>query len=243
MDNITIPIALYTRNNKLAYNVRATSRIYNVNIYYLSTLADLLAFAFENPQSIILLDLKCVNFVSVIKKYFEYRKDSEIVFIFITNDISKVKVNNYNTFVTTYDEVNSYLSDFNNQLIKIKKIRMSKNEKYYDNLIIDELIKFGVSTKHLGFNYLKMSILLAIKNQYSDIYLNNIIYPTIADVYHTTVQNVEKNIRCAIKRANELRPEAFDIDGFRDEKVTTRKFVAHIVRDIEKRINKECFQN
>ena len=46
-----------------------------------------------------------------------------------------------------------------------------------------------------------------------------------------------------IKRANELRPEAFDIDGFRDEKVTTRKFVAHIVRDIEKRINKECFQN
>ena len=183
MDNITIPIALYTRSNKLAYSVRATSRIYNVNIYYLSTLADLLAFAFENPQSIILLDLKCVNFISVIKKYFEYRKDSEIVFIFITNDISKVKVNNYNTFVTTYDEVNSYLSDFNNELIKIKKIRMSKNEKYYDNLIIDELIKFGVSTKHLGFNYLKMSILLAIKNQYSDIYLNNIIYPTIADVY------------------------------------------------------------
>jgi len=71
-----------------------------------------------------------------------------------------------------------------------------------DRIITNMISNVGITPNIIGFHYLREAIKLSIDNPAALNSVSKRIYPVIADKYNTTVRNVDRAIRCAIKGAS-----------------------------------------
>lgn len=100
------------------------------------------------------------------------------------------------------------------------------------------LLDIGVDPSVKGYNYLRTAIELAYnKREYLEAITKD-LYPSIAEVYATTPQRVERSIRHAIEKAfnsvdNEVIYQYFgNVINPNTGKVTNSTFIATIVENI-----------
>lgn len=102
------------------------------------------------------------------------------------------------------------------------------------NLVYDYLINLGLSLKYVGFKYIKDSIIYCIAQGKGVDNLSLSVYPYIASIYGTTVNNVERNVRvaieCSAKRNNGLL-------GF-SKKPSNKVFLARSLNEIIRKLDK-----
>ena len=69
-----------------------------------------------------------------------------------------------------------------------------------ERLEIERLIRtLGISATYRGYHYLNYGIYLCLQNEDYLLSVSKLLYPQIANTYHTTSCNVERNIRTVIK--------------------------------------------
>lgn len=222
-------VAFYTRDKLKAYNLRTKCSYKNIHIEYLSTLSSLFTYMINARNSIIILDLKCINFMDIINEYCVKRNGQNIVFVYLT-DRTDIRVNNYNTFVCSIKRIDEFLTQLNFICHRAKRICDEKG--FCLQCVVSELEAFGISPQYLGFIYLKECILMALYSKGHPI-LQEDIYPKVASTYHTNVKNIEKNINRTLQKVNQEHPEAFEIDAFKGKKVTGRTFMTHVVQMVD----------
>ena len=218
-------VAFYTRDKYKAYTLRTKCGDSHIDVEYLANVANLVTYIVQKTTSIIILDLRYVNFSDIINEYCISKNKQNIIFVYLT-DRTDIKVNNYNTFVCPINDIASFLGQINFICERAKRIRDEKGLLL--KCVVDYLESFGISPQYLGFIYLKECILTAIYSK-GYAFLESDIYPAVAKTYHTNVKNVEKNINRTLKKASEEHPEAFAIDAFKGKKVTGRTFMTHII--------------
>jgi len=113
-------------------------------------------------------------------------------------------------------------------------VKAGPQNKEYGEKICNVLYQLCISEKHLGYAYIKESILLILANKSNLKSLSKTVFPTVAAKYQTNVANIERSIRTAIKNFN---PDCFkrnhNIVLPNDTKFTAKKFVAFVVNLIE----------
>jgi len=114
-----------------------------------------------------------------------------------------------------------------------EKIFLTKTNNI-DRRLVDILLSVGISANLQGYNFLKESIKLAIKEPKSINSITKIMYPTIADKFNTTSCRVERAIRHALevsfnKGKITMLNDIFGLKIFNtQEKPTNSEFVALI---------------
>ena len=233
INNKTIDVALYTKDENLAYKFRTKYNSSSFDIKYLSDFGNLALYLLSGQGGIVVFDLRCVQFLNLLSAFSHFRNNGEFIFIYLTEDNDNLVINDFNSFVCNYDDVGDLVNNLGLRLFDASNYKNEEKDKYYKKIIVKILEEYKISPKHKGFDYLKDSITLALKYKQKDLYLNTTIYPQVAKIHNTTTTNVEKNIRLAIKRANTLFPEVYNNEVFKDSKVTSRKFVSYIVEKVE----------
>ena len=73
------------------------------------------------------------------------------------------------------------------------------NEVRMDTVVTDIIRELGIPVQVKGYQYIREGILMAIDNMDVLNYVTKLLYPTIAQKYHTTPSSVERAIRHAIE--------------------------------------------
>lgn len=228
-----IDVALYTKDENLAYKFRTKYNSSSLDIKYLSDFGNLALFLLSGQGGIVVFDLRCVQFLNLLSAFSHFRNNGEFIFIYLTDNSEQVEINDFNSYVCNFDEVGELVKKLSLRFFDVSNYKNEEKEKYYIKIIVKILEEYKISPKHKGFDYLKDSINLALKYKQKDLYLNTTIYPQVAKIHNTTTKNVEKSIRLAINRATILFPEVYNDDVFKDSKVTSSIFVSHIIKKIE----------
>ena len=228
-----IDVALYTKDENLAYKFRTKYNSSSLDIKYLSDFGNLALFLLSGQGGIVVFDLRCVQFLNLLSAFSHFRNNGEFIFIYLTDNSEQVEINDFNSYVCNFDDVGELVKKLSLRFFDVSNYKNEEKEKYYIKIIVKILEEYKISPKHKGFDYLKDSINLALKYKQKDLYLNTTIYPQVAKIHNTTTKNVEKSIRLAINRATILFPEVYNDDVFKDSKVTSSIFVSHIIKKIE----------
>lgn len=112
-----------------------------------------------------------------------------------------------------------------------EKIYLTKTNNI-DRRLVDILLSVGISANLQGYNFLKESIKLAIREPKSINSITKFLYPTIADKFNTTSCRVERAIRHALEVSFNkgkiiMLNDIFGLKIFNNqEKPTNSEFVA-----------------
>lgn len=82
------------------------------------------------------------------------------------------------------------------------------------NHITETIRALGINGTYLGFRYLVEAIEIVSQNEDILLSISTKLYPTIAELHHTTAVNVERNIRTVINACWERGNRAFLADIF-----------------------------
>lgn len=227
-----IDIAFYTRSSVNAYHVRSKCKSNNLNLGYIVDLDDFIVSLIYKKKGIIIIDSKYLKHTNLITAFCQCRNSGEYKFIYLTNNRDDVSIDDKDVYVYTYDELDKFVNDLPLLIVEANRIYSEKRKEIFSNIITEMLENYKVSPKYIGFNYLKECIENILKNKGQVRFLNTQVYPIVAQMYNTTIENVEKSIRIAIKNARLAHPELYSKENFSGEKITNRVFVSHIVEKI-----------
>ena len=236
--NNKLDVAFYTKNRMRAYNMRNKCNMRGIDVRYLTDLGDFLDYLISCKKGIIILDLKYFKYSRMISEFCHFRNNGEYKFVYFTEDKDRVIVTDENICVYSYVEVDEFLDKLPQIIVDTNTICEHNRKANVSNIITNVLESYKISPKHIGFNYLKDCIDIASKNKREMVVLNKYIYPLVAKMYNTTIDNVEKNIRLAIKSASQNHPELYNKNTFCDGKITNRTFVSHVIEEVD--LYEEC---
>lgn len=234
-------VAFFTKDRRRAYLLREKCILYaHNNFEYLSSISEICKFIFTKTMGVIFIDVKNLGSLHILVNDFcKSRNKGEFVFVYVCDEQSKprieknnIQINNINTFLCDISQMSDYVSKSGDLLKGFREKYLSRNKARFKNYIINALESFRISPKLIGFDYLIEAIWRYYNYTGTHKSLSADIYPDIAKLFGTTPDNVEKSIRLAIKKANNSYPKLFDIDVFKDSKVTSRTFVAYISDEI-----------
>ena len=119
------------------------------------------------------------------------------------------------------------INDIENNLSGFSKLSLYKN-------VVNLLEPFNFAHNHVGYTYIKDSIIRALEKTQGIINFSGELYPSIANMYKTTTKNVEKNISSAIKKAYEKNPKPFELDDCHYRVITTNVcFLNYIIEKVK----------
>ncbi len=234
-ENIKIDVAIFTKDMTYAYKMRNKCNSIKINLNYIDNLKQLLFYMMEHDKCILLIDLKYFKFIQLILQFCEYKNKGNIIFVFLNDNFNlNIKIEDENAYKTNYENIKNTFFE----IYEKKKIEYNGQTSPKSNLmenIVDALLKFKISPKHIGYTYLKECLILGLNQENNSLQLNAKVYPYIANKFMTTISNVEKCIRIAIKKAKKNFPEAFDVDVIKNKKVTNRAFLRYLIEKIKAR--------
>lgn len=131
----------------------------------------------------------------------------------------------------------------NNYIVKKMNEKFGRNRKVvsrnYNNQINSCLAEFCISPKHIGKEYLKECINIVLTNKEASRNLTRDCYAIVAMTHNTNIQNIERDIRNAIKTAFENnKAQKISLNWMGDKKIpSNRSFIFYIAeRVLEKMI-------
>ena len=224
---------IYSTDTNISYNVRNKCAKYDIDIDYVENSCDVALFIMNNSKGIVFINYADYVNDSSLKKYIECDKNKDFKFVFIGNNFSIDCNKNSNCFSTN-------VSDIENVFIKIKEsifidnnLTIFSKSSLYKN-VVNLLEPFNFAPNHVGYTYIKDSIIQAVEKDQGIINFSGELYPSIASMYKTTTKNVEKNISSAIKKAYEKNPKPFELDDNHYRVITTNVcFLNYIIEKVK----------
>ncbi len=191
------------RDYSLGEALRFICREQKVNLVYSLTFPELLhKFISTNPE-VIFFDAESINFPYEIYKDFKSTRIFDVPKIvilspdpeslnFCDEDIVIVDKKNYSQVV------NSFLKEVQERSAKnLSPERVEELRGKIARLLTD----LGVTTKYLGYEYIRELVIDIIRDKRMLKSFNAKLYPKLAIKYSTQVNNIERNIRNAINIA------------------------------------------
>lgn len=218
---------IYSQNLDYVYKIRQIVRDYGFDLQYLSNIPELMDFILLNKDYRLFIDGKNLDFIPQIQEYIKRQPKSKLI-VLADNNQCDLDCDNINSYMVTLSTIKEKLPDI--------IINKDNSLCHFDNAeleasIIDCLSKYGIATKHTGYEYLKEGIHLAVKSSSKMIIKD--IYSTIGEINHTKPTNVEKCIRESIKKAFTHLPEDFCCKEFHINNITNSTFISHIANTIQ----------
>ena len=239
MAKVEISALFYSKQNlDMAYELKRACREIGVSVIYAFEIPELVRFLSELNVEIIFID--CItlkmndNIISFIKSY-SSTKNSIIICIGdgkCCEMKNLTEVNYVINYANLYNELKQLENAITYNMAKPKNTDYDINE--INSYVTNYLLSIGVAPKHLGFNFIKQAIELAIKSNGILGSLSREIYPTIANKNKTHAQNVERNIRNAIECAcnsNELQKDSIKF-LITNNKISNRAFLSYLLDKI-----------
>ena len=113
-----------------------------------------------------------------------------------------------------------------------------------DFVIRDLLYCLGVTEKHVGFPHTLYAVRLSIQQPERLMLVTKWLYPDVAKQYHTSWQNVEKNIRTTVTIAWHFRPDILSFLANRTlgHKPSNTEFISILVHYLKGPVSKTAIQ-
>lgn len=223
----------------LGDSLRNICRSERVNLIYALTFPEVLHHVINSHPEVIFFDSEFVNFRFDLYSDFVKTRYFEIPKIIIFSlEPEKITYKDENIFVV--DKKNYYEKVLN----ILSKIEEKKSiELQQENLerckeeTIKLLLELGITTKYLGYEYIKELVIDVIRDKRMLKSFNTKLYPKLAVRYNTQVNNIERNIRNAIAIANkrcrnkELYSEVCGNNNFEDIP-SNKQFITWLVEKV-----------
>jgi hypothetical protein len=177
--------------------LRYICRSQRVNLMYALTFPEVLHYCITVRPEILFFDAEGCIF-----KYDKYREfvDSRVF------DIPKIIILSHTPSQYEFEDVNIFSLDKKNYTEKVSEILRKTERKKgktlteekeleYKNKVADLLLELGITTKYLGYEYIKELVVDIIKDKRMLQSFNKKLYPKLAIKYSTQINNIERNIR------------------------------------------------
>ncbi len=223
----------------LGDSLRNICRTERINLIYTLTFPEVLHHLIEARPEIIFFDSECVNFRFDLYSDFVKARYFEIPKIIIFSlEPEKIIYKDENIFVVNkrnyHEKVLNILSKIEEK--KSNKLDEESLEKFKEDTI-NLLLELGITTKYLGYEYIKELVIDIIKDKRMLKSFNTKLYPKLAIKYNTQINNIERNIRNAISIANkrcknkELYNEISGTDNS-EEIPSNKQFITWLVEKV-----------
>jgi len=221
---------VFSSNENMTYRLREKCKSVGLDTSYTTSLNDLIAYCVSSKSEVVLIDTECDIYNDLIKTVLQHIESNNL-YLFVSN-IEVDGIDNKKTFVCAYDELDDTLP-----MLMLKpdidtfssKIPEELAYKYATEL----LLNFKFSPTKQGYAYMLQCIMLGIKYDNIHINLAKDIYLEVATKNNTTVANVEKAIRMSIKKAIQLNPEVFVVDGLSGKKITNATLINYFIINVK----------
>ncbi len=248
MSKLEINAILYSKQNlAMAGELKTACRELGISLVYAIEIIELLKYLNELAVSIVFVDCNTIkldsSILGVIKSF---GKCEKTYIACLTQDVECKYLKSLENvdFILKSDNLFSQLKEIEGEisLSCIMNNIYNFNLSEVNNYLTDYLINIGLETKLAGFTYIKQAVELAIKNNCVLGSLNRVIYPTIASKNKTETQNVERNIRNAIKcacRGNLMKNDNIKV-LLKNNTISNRAFLSYL---LDKTINIFSYKN
>lgn len=184
----------------LGNTLRNICRDQKINLAYALTFPEVLNYSIISCPEILFFDAEGVDFnYDLYKDFLESRYFEIPKIIIFTFNPDKYKFKDENILILDkmnyVEKVEKFIKNIEEK--KSKKITQAELEKYKQN-IAELLAKIGITTKYLGYEYIKELVIDIINDKRMLKSFNTKLYPQLAMKYNTQINNVERNIRNAI---------------------------------------------
>ena len=224
---------LYSKRNiELGYTLKRISRLFNIAITNVDRMSMLVYCIEHGLYNFIFVDCSTITvgdeFLEFVKT-FRVREVCRIIFI---GGDKKLEEKSDKFRCVEPDELMNKMSEIANSFIcptidLEKQYVMSLSQ--INESIASYLIKIGITPKLLGFAYIKEIILYGLAEGGLYYSLSKDIYPMVASKNHTTVVNVERNIRNAINLATKTNGYKQELGHLLGDRPTNRSFLSYLV--------------
>lgn len=238
MSKILFQTVLLTKGETLARKLHFFCRTKSIGFFDTDSLAELFVNAKCLQPRILFFDLDTVMVSNFICNEFLHFASNKSMTIFLVSScpdlLSEFSDQYMKATPQTLEEVFMASMPMFLQQDFFDAVRTNPQNKEYSEKVCSVLYKLCISEKHLGYAYIKESILLILANKSNLKSLSKTVFPTVAAKYQTNVANIERSIRTAIKNFNpDCANNNYNIMLPTNAKFTAKKFVAFVVNLIE----------
>lgn len=198
-------VLMSKKDYALGDSLRSICRNLKVNLVYALSFPEMLHYVITLHPEVIFYDAEGIEFrYDIYKDFLDSRIFELPKIIIFSTDVEKMKFSDDNIYIVDKrnytDEVTKILSNIEER--KAEKIEKEKLDEYRTKTskILSEL---GITTKYLGYEYIKELVLDIICDKRMLKSFNTKLYPKLAIKYNTKINNIERNIRNAINVAVE----------------------------------------
>ena len=184
----------------LGSTLRNICREQKINLAYALTFPEVLHYSITSHPEILFFDAEGVDFnYNLYKEFLESRYFEIPKIIIFSFDPDDYKFRDENILVLDKkDYANKVEKALKNvEEKKSKKVCKEDLEKYKQKTS-ELLSKIGITTKYLGYEYIKELVIDIISDKRMLKSFNTKLYPKLAMKYNTQINNIERNIRNAI---------------------------------------------
>ena len=229
-------IIFYSRNNfALGERMREYLKLLNKNVIYCNNLQQVINMIENEKYLIIFIDKMYrvyAKMLSIIIKS-EFANLDGVRLVFIDDDLSYYVdyVDNNKMFCIPTTNLKIAIQNivYTCQMLNYRKETINSLLNGVNESISKYLIKLGFSYKLVGFRYIKQSVELAIKNNYSLGSLQKDVYPILAQQNNTNPSNIERCIRMAIKNASQTPAFKNELNILNGSDMTNRSFLEFLI--------------
>ncbi len=233
MNNMRLSGAIFGIDSSYTYSIRNKCSAQGIEIVYLCNLHSLLFYILNNPTGMIFLGKKYTRYVPFLTELSRGNIRNAYSVICLDETKSACQQNSEGVYVTNIDNLDKVLpiikSNFKVRVTNIIDIPKNDIYKYTSKL----LAEFGISCKHVGYTFIRECVCTALYTSDKFLHFSKQIYPLVAFGNNTTVSNIEKSIRCAIKKAYQSSPQLFDVDELKNKKVSNAEFLSYLIERIK----------
>lgn len=175
----------------------------HANLTYCRNLAELVITNINSMPEVVFHDEESIPFdLRIYKEFKDSKKYNMPTYVIISYTPEKYYDLDDNIIVVNKGNYSNELFSIMEKVHEKKQFALSDSKKFeIKNKIADYLNELGLTTKYLGYCYIKELVVDVIEDRRNLKSFNSRLYPQVAIKYNTQVINIERNVRNAINVA------------------------------------------
>lgn len=188
------------KNIELSEEINKFCKSKKINLIYSSDFADFTFKFIEAKPEVVFCDCDTVCLNEDIFNMFLQNKNFVNTNVIMISKYEIDKVFEYkNVHYLIYDNLfDNILKIIENVDLSVRYVVPEELMREYKIKLTGLLRELGITTKHMGYNYIREIVLEIIKDDRRIVSLTKHLYPLIAIRYNTYRANIERNIRNAL---------------------------------------------
>lgn len=224
---------VYCKEKNMAYALREKCKNFGLNPSYINDINELFKYLIKEKAELVITDETLEFYDDVFKVFLNkvnkncfviYVSDNEAFEVYGDNFYS-CKLDNLEPLISVLSEKKKSCPDFTNKI----------PEELVYKYTTEALLEFKLSPTLQGYSYLKQCVLIGMKYESNHINFTKDLYREVANNNNTTISNIEKSIRSAIKKTMQLYPQAFKKVELENNKITNATLITYLIINVKLR--------